>query len=250
MSTPALELDSVSKHYGGLQVARNVRLTLPHGARHALIGPNGAGKTTLVHLISGLVRPNAGRIRLGGTDVTHYTPERRVACGLARTFQINSLFSKLTVAENVGLAINARVGVDMRPFGNVCRAEMMDEAAALLETMGLLAIAHQRIANLAYGQRRLVEIALALALKPKILLLDEPASGIAAADRKALLQLLMQLPADLSILVIEHDMSLVFRFAERIVVLVEGAVLTEGAVSEVRNDPRVRDVYLGTHTHA
>lgn len=251
MSVPALAIEGISKSFGGLRVSREISLTLPTGIRHALIGPNGAGKTTLVNIVSGLLRPSAGRIRLADVDITNASPERRVAMGLARTFQISSLFPTLTVVENVGLAFEARFGLDRRLWGSVRKsADVVDGAAALLENLGLIDLAAKRVADLPYGQRRLVEVALVLALAPKTLLLDEPAAGLAAADRGALLDLLLRLPAELSILVIEHDMSLVFRLAERITVLVEGQVLTEGSVAEIRADPRVRDVYLGSRVHA
>ncbi len=250
MSALALAVEGVSKNFGGLRVARDISLTLPVGARHALIGPNGAGKTTLVHMVTGLLQPSAGKILLAGTNITRLPPERRVALGLARTFQISSLFPSLTVAENVGLAFAARFGRDHVLWGGVrSRAEIVDGTAALLQSLGLIQLAGERVADLPYGQRRLVEIALVLALDPKTLVLDEPAAGLAAADRGVLLELLLRLPAGLSILIIEHDMDLVFRLAERITVLVEGSVLTEGSVAEIRADPRVRDVYLGTRPH-
>ena len=251
MSMAALTLERVSKNFGGLRVARDISLSLPAGARHALIGPNGAGKTTLVHMITGLVAPSSGRIHLGETEITHMAPERRVALGLARTFQISSLFPSLTVAENVGLAFAARHRLDGRLWGSTYRRrEIVDSAAALLEELNLIGLAGRRIADLPYGQRRLVEIALILALAPKILLLDEPAAGISNADRGLLLDLLLRMPRSLTMLVIEHDMSLVFRLAERITVLVEGQILTEGEVAEIRADPRVRDVYLGSRADA
>ena len=247
---PALMIEHVSKNFGGLRVSRDVSLALPVGARHALIGPNGAGKTTLVHMVSGLLQPSAGKIYLGGTEITNMAPERRVGLGLARTFQISSLFPSLTVVENVGLAFEARHGLDRRIWGNTCNhAEIVDGAAALLQKLGLLELSGRRVVDLPYGQRRLVEIALILALEPNTLLLDEPAAGLAAAERGALLDLLLRMPEALSILVIEHDMSLVFRLAQRITVLVEGAILTEGTVAEIRADPRVRDIYLGTRHH-
>ena len=249
-ATPALEIERVSKNFGGLRVARDVTLSLPVGARHALIGPNGAGKTTLVHMVSGLLRPSAGSIRLGGVDITEMAAERRVGLGLARTFQISSLFPHLTVVENVGLAFEARHRLDRRIWGSARnRAEIVEGAAALLQRLALLDLAGRRVADLPYGQRRLVEIALVLALEPKTVLLDEPAAGLAAAERGALLDLLLRMPEGLSILVIEHDMSLVFRLAQRITVLVEGAILTEGSVAEIRADPRVRDIYLGSRHH-
>jgi branched-chain amino acid transport system ATP-binding protein len=250
MSTPALEVDRVSKSFGALRVAREVSLALEPGARHALIGPNGAGKTTLVNLITGLLSPSGGAIRLDGTDVTALAPERRVALGLARTFQISSLFPQLTVAENVALAFEARLGEDQRLVGRLrSRTEIIDGAAQCLDNLGMLDIAARVIADLPYGQRRLVEIALVLALEPKTLLLDEPAAGLASADRHAVLDLLLRLPASLTVLVIEHDMSLVFRLAERITVMVEGEVLVEGAPADIRANPEVRDVYLGKRSH-
>jgi branched-chain amino acid transport system ATP-binding protein len=249
--TPALEIERVSKSFGALRVAREISLALDPGARHALIGPNGAGKTTLVNLITGLVQPSGGRIKLDGFDITGLAPERRVALGLARTFQISSLFPQLTVAENVALALEAKVGADRRLVGRLRdRGDIIDGAAALLEGLGLLELAPRKIAALPYGQRRLVEIALVLALEPKTLLLDEPAAGLASADRHAVLELLMRMPSSLTILIIEHDMSLVFRIARRITVLVEGAVFLEGTPAEIRADARVRDVYLGTRHHA
>jgi len=250
MTAHALEVVGVSKSFGALQVSKDISLSLERGARHAIIGPNGAGKTTFVHLVSGLLRPTKGVIRLDGHEVTSASPERRVAYGLARTFQISSLFPKLTVAQHVGLALSARRGLDARPWGELPdRPEFMDEAAGLLESVGLLRHAATRVASLAYGLRRLIEVAIALALKPKVLLLDEPAAGLPSGDRAALLELLLRLPRDMAVLVIEHDMSLVFRFAERISVLVEGAILLEGPPAEVRSDPRVRTVYLGTRAH-
>jgi len=248
--TDVLALDGICKSFGALAVARDISLALPEGSRHALIGPNGAGKTTLVNLISGLLPPSAGRIHLAGTDITDAVPERRVALGLARTFQISSLFPLLTVAENVGLALAGRHKRDGRIWGRVRAVpEIVDGAAAVLDRMGLLPLAGRRIADLPYGQRRLVEIALVLALDPKLLLLDEPAAGLASEDRNLVLDLLLRLPRELAILIIEHDMSVVFRLAERITVLVEGAILVSGTPPEIRGDPRVRDVYLGTRSH-
>jgi branched-chain amino acid transport system ATP-binding protein len=247
VTAPALEVEGLHKNFGTLAVARNVNLALARGARHALIGPNGAGKTTLVHLIAGLLRPSAGRVRLDGVDVTHAAAERRVALGLARTFQINSLFPRLSVAENIGLAVAARSGLSADPWRPLHRRPaLLREVGALLEAVNLRAYADRRIANLAYGQRRLVEVALALALEPKVLLLDEPAAGLSMADSEMLLGILLRrLPEDMAVLVIEHDMALVFRFARTMTVMVEGGILTEGSAAEVRQDPRVRDVYLG-----
>lgn len=247
---PVLRLDGVDKSFAALHVARNVNLALSRGARQALIGPNGAGKTTLVNLICGLIRPDSGTLHIGRRDVTRMSVEQRVKLGLVRTFQISSLFPQLTVAENVALGVSARVGCDWKPWGEMRRqARVLEEAERIIIATGLLADAGSKVANLAYGRRRLVEIALALALEPKILVLDEPAAGLSAAEREVLLNVLQQLPAELAILIIEHDMSLVFRLANKITVLVEGAVLIEGPVDVVRASPQVREVYLGTRAH-
>lgn len=248
--TAALELQGLSKQFGQLKVTQNVDLRLEKGVRHALIGPNGAGKSTLVHQITGLLEPSKGRVLLNGADITGVSPEKRVKLGLARTFQINSLFNRLTVAENMGLALSAREGRDGRLFSSITQSPaIMEEAAELLRSLGLLDLADKVISDLAYGQRRLIEIALALALKPSVLLLDEPVAGVPSTEGARLFDLLERLPQDVAVLVIEHDMDLVFRFAQRITVLVEGAVLVEGTVKEVRSDPRVRAVYLGERHH-
>lgn len=246
MSHPPLQLQGLSKNFGALKVTRNVDLTLEPGARHALIGPNGAGKSTLVNLMTGVLKPSAGKVILDGRDVTGLASQKRVKLGLARTFQINSLFLQLSVGENIGLALSAHHGLDGRigrPLNR--RAALMDEAAEGLRKLGLLDLVGRRVGELAYGQRRQVEIALALALKPKVLLLDEPVAGVPSTEGRKLFDLLERLPQDVAVLVIEHDMALVFSFAKRITVLVEGGVMLEGSVADIRSDPRVRDVYLG-----
>ena len=247
---PLLRLDDVSKNFGALRVSRNVNLTLEKGARQALIGPNGAGKTTLVNLISGVLRPTDGRIFIGSLDVTRASAAERVRLGLVRTFQINSLFPKLTVAENVALGVSAHARRDWRPWGEMRgERQTLETTERLLASTGIAAYAGTEVGKLAYGQQRLVEIALALALEPKILLLDEPAAGLSGSEREALLALLFKLPQELAVLIIEHDMSLVFRLARKITVLVEGGLLVEGTAEEVRNNPQVRDVYLGHRSH-
>jgi len=244
--TPALEISGLFKKFGALKVTQDINLTLQPGARHALIGPNGAGKTTLVNQITGVLRPDAGSIRLFGTDITRATPERRVALGVVRTFQIISLFLGLTVAENIGLAIAASLSLDAKPWGSLRDDDRVVEGVReLLERLDLMSVAQRKVRDLGYGQRRLVEIALALALKPRVLLLDEPAAGVSSRDLGMLLEILTRLPKEIAVLVIEHDMSLVFRFAQQITVLVGGAVLVEGSVEEVRANQQVRDVYLG-----
>jgi branched-chain amino acid transport system ATP-binding protein len=248
--TPVLEIRGLSKRFGTIEVTRNVDLHIAAGARHALIGPNGAGKTTLVNLVTGLFDPSAGAILLHGADVTGWAPPRRVVAGLARTFQLNTLFNDLTVAENVAIPTAQRMGVSWRPWGKTAgSAAVVDAVAQLLEDLGIVALAARRIADLAYGQRRLVEIAIALALKPKVLLLDEPAAGIPNGESGIILELLDRLPSDIAIVLIEHDMNLVFQFARQITVLVEGAVLTHGTPEEIRADERVRNVYLGKRHH-
>ncbi|WP_287496469.1 ABC transporter ATP-binding protein [Pandoraea sp. CB10b_02] len=246
----ALEIQGLSKRFGQLDVTRNVSLSLPVGARHALIGPNGAGKSTLMNLLTGVLKPNAGVVRVGGTDVTTMPSHKRVKLGLARTFQLNTLFDTLTVAENVAMALASRRGLDGR-IGKplAARPAVVEEAAERLRALGMLELAGRRINELAYGQRRQVEIALGLALDPKVLLLDEPVAGVPSGQGRKLFELLERLPHDVAVMVIEHDMDLVFRFARRITVLVEGAVLMEGERDEVRRDPRVRDIYLGRRHH-
>ena len=250
MSEFALQLQHIDKRFGALHVTRDVSLDLKPGARHALIGPNGAGKSTLVHQVTGVLRPDAGKVLLNGEDVSRMAQEKRVKKGLARTFQINSLFLPLTVAENIALALTARHQLDLSIGKSLAdRPEIENQAAEQLHELGLLDLAGREIRELAYGQRRQVEIALALALKPSVLLLDEPVAGVPSTEGRRVFDVLERLPQNVAVLVIEHDMELVFRFANRITVLVEGGVLMEGATSEVRSDPRVRDVYLGKRHH-
>jgi branched-chain amino acid transport system ATP-binding protein len=250
MTPLALEISGLNKNFGAIQVTRNVGLRLEPGARHALIGPNGAGKTTLVNLLTGILKPTAGKIQLFGTDITHVSPEQRVGLGLVRTFQINSLFLNLTAAENLGLAVLAANGLDAKAWSRVRHhIGVVAKVAELLARVRLLDVADKRVRDLAYGHRRLIEIALALALQPKVLLLDEPAAGVASRDIDVLMAILNDLPPSLAVLLIEHDMNLVFRFARSISVLVEGAVLTEGTAEQVRSDERVHQVYLGRHRH-
>ncbi|SNT27651.1 amino acid/amide ABC transporter ATP-binding protein 1, HAAT family [Noviherbaspirillum humi] len=248
--TYALETRGLCKRFGAIQVTRNVDLKVEQGARHALIGPNGAGKTTFVNLCTGMLKPSEGAILLNGKEITGVSPQRRVGNGLVRTFQINTLFNALTVAENLAIPTAQRLGKSWLPWGKTSHsAEVVTEVAKLLDELHLLPLADKKISDLAYGQRRLVEIAIALALKPQVLLLDEPAAGIPNGESGMILDLLERLPQDISIVFIEHDMNLVFRFAKKITVLVEGAVLTEGTPAEIRGDQRVRDVYLGRRHH-
>jgi branched-chain amino acid transport system ATP-binding protein len=243
----ALETRGLSKSFGALVVARDIDFRLPAGARHALIGPNGAGKTTFINLVTGRLAPSAGQILLGGIDVTALSPEKRVKRGIGRTFQITALFPGLSVLENVLLAVSERHGAagDMLRFAG-SRRDLVIESEALLERLGLADHGARAVRELPYGQQRLVEIAIALGLAPKVLLLDEPAAGVPSAETGLILDIVESLDRDIAVLIIEHDMDLVFRLAERITVMVQGAILVEGTPQEIAADPRVRAVYLGT----
>ena len=246
MSAPVLEATGLKKRFGAITVLDGVSLRLQPGARHALIGPNGAGKTTLVALLSGVLSADAGQIRLMGQDITGERPERRVQLGLARTFQINSLFRGLTVLENVYLAVSQRRGVAGRMAAPAGRQRaVVEEAERVLENLGLADDRLRRISEIAYGQQRLVEVAIALSLQPRVLLLDEPAAGVPERESARLLQLVERLPADLSVLMIEHDMHVVRRFAREVTVLAGGTVLMSGPPDQVMASPEVRMVYLG-----
>jgi ABC-type branched-subunit amino acid transport system ATPase component len=245
-----LETIGLAKQFGALVVANNIDFRLEAGARHALIGPNGAGKTTFVNLITGRLSPSAGRILLNGEDITALRQEKRVRRGLGRTFQINTLFKGLSVLENVCLAMVEHAGLGGQMLRLVgARGGVVAQAFALLERLGIAGDAGRPVKELPYGKQRLVEIAIALGLDPSVLLLDEPAAGVPSAENRVILDVIAQLPASVAVLIIEHDMELVFRFAQRITVLVQGAVLMEGTPGEVAADPRVREVYLGERQH-
>jgi ABC-type branched-subunit amino acid transport system ATPase component len=244
--TAALEIQDLNKSFGALAVARDINLTLPKGARHALIGPNGAGKTTLVNLITGVLQPSAGRVLLDGQDITALPQAARTRRGIARTFQINQLFRGLTVLENLYLAVAERMHASGRLWASAgAEREVIDQALAQLEALRLADDALKLVRELPYGRQRLVEIAIALALHPRVLLLDEPAAGVPSSESHLILDVIGALDPDIAILIIEHDMDVVFRFAHRITVLVAGAVLTEASPQEILADPRVRAVYLG-----
>jgi branched-chain amino acid transport system ATP-binding protein len=246
----ALRTEGLTKSFGPFVANRDISLSLPVGARHALIGPNGAGKTTLINLLTGVHAPTGGEVYLAGERVTQLPQHERVRRGLTRTYQINTLFPGLTVLESVVLAVCERRGEAIAWESTVAaRTEAVDEAYALLESLRLEREADTVTRRLAYGKQRLLEIALALATRPRILLLDEPAAGIPAGESADVLDVVARLPRDVSILFIEHDMDLVFRFAERITVLVAGQVLTEGTPQEIAADRRVREVYLGEAVH-
>jgi branched-chain amino acid transport system ATP-binding protein len=251
MSDNTLRTEALSKQWGGFKANTDISLTFAPGARHALIGPNGAGKTTFINLLTGGFPPTSGKVYLGGQDITKLAQHERVKLGMTRTFQINTLFAGMTVLESVVLAICERRGLQKVWWKTVEKHDdVIEEAMALLATLKLTNEAGSITRSMAYGKQRLVEIALALATKPKILLLDEPAAGIPSAESKELFEVIAGLPRDVTVVFIEHDMGLVFRFADRITVLVGGKVLTEGTPAEIAADPRVKEVYLGEVEHA
>jgi branched-chain amino acid transport system ATP-binding protein len=246
MSTAVLETRALSKSFGALRVADDIDFRLEQGARHALIGPNGAGKTTFINLVTGRVLPGAGTVSLEGRDITRLSQNRRVKLGVVRTFQINTLFLGLSVLDNVALALAERDGIAwslFRPVGHYRR--VVEEGHHLLQTLGLDQHAAKLVRELSYGRQRLVEIALGLALRPRVLLLDEPAAGVPSGESAIVIDMLQRLPRDISILMIEHDMDLVFRFARRITVLNQGRVLAEGTPAEIAANDEVRAVYFG-----
>jgi branched-chain amino acid transport system ATP-binding protein len=251
MTAAVLETRGLCKSFGALVVANAIDFRLERGVRHALIGPNGAGKTSFVALVTGALQPSAGQILLEGVDITALPQAARVKRGLVRTFQITALFRRLCVLENVTLAVCERRGIGgglFRPAGHHRAA--IAEAHALLERLGLEDEALRPVNMLAYGRQRLVEIAVSLALSPKVLLLDEPAAGVPTGETGTIIEVIESLPPDITLLIIEHDMDLVFRLAQRITVLVQGSILVEGAPEAIAADPEVRRVYLGERVPA
>lgn len=245
-AAPVLEISGLHKSFGGLHVTNDVSLTLRPGDRVGLIGPNGAGKTTLVNLVTGTLAPTAGTVRLDGDDVTRLPQWQRVKRGLVRTFQITQLAPMLTVQRQVELAIHEREGSVAHQWrGLDSYGEVRKEAGRILAALQLESLADSRPVDLAYGQQRLIEIAIAMALQPRVLLLDEPMAGVPSGEREVVLRALDTLPPSLAILMIEHDMDLIFSFAHRILVLAEGAVLAEGTPGEIRRHPAVLSAYLG-----
>ena len=250
MTEPLLETRNLSVNFGALAATRDVSFRLAAGARHALIGPNGAGKTTLINLLTGVLRPTKGQVLLKGSDITAVAQAERVKRGIARTFQINRLFRGLSVLDNVYIAVAERLGAApgmLRPAG--ARQDVVAEAMALLDTLKLSDYAAHRVSELPYGRQRLVELAIALALKPEVLLLDEPAAGVPSTESHIILDAVAALPQHIGVLIIDHDMDLVFRFAQRITVLVGGAIFAEGTPKEIGANPEVRAVYLGQAGH-
>ncbi len=246
MTSPVLQTHRLEKRFGGITAAQHISIGIERGARHALIGPNGAGKTTLVNLLTGVLRPTSGRIDLDGDDITSLPPHQRVRRGLVRTFQINQLFEGLTPLETISLVIAQSTGLGGHAWRPLERHDaVVDEAAALLAQLHLSDSLRKKVSVLAHGKRRLLEIAIALASRPRVLLLDEPMAGVPSAESREILQTLAALPSDVTVLLIEHDMDLVFRFATRISVLVNGGLLAEGTNEEIARDSRVKDAYLG-----
>ncbi|MCH4542439.1 MULTISPECIES: ABC transporter ATP-binding protein [Brucella/Ochrobactrum group] len=247
MST-VFEVTKLRKNFGGLAVTNDVSLSMAKGDRVALIGPNGAGKTTFVNLVTGNLAATSGTVALGGENVSKLNAMQRVRRGLVRSFQVTRLFFDMTPEEHVALAVLQREGKTGRILGNYSNMpEVMDEVRDILEALGLLHLRQLRVSDIAYGQQRLLEIALALALRPKVLLLDEPAAGVPQSDTGRIEEALDRLPADLAVLMIEHDMDLVFRFAKRVVVLAAGTVIFDGLPEDVVQDARVREAYLGSY---
>jgi len=247
--TVVLETISLAKRFAGITAVDDVSLRIAKGARHALIGPNGAGKTTLINLLTGVMRPTGGRILLDGEDITDLPTHKRVRLGIVRTFQINQLFSDLTPLEAIGLAVSERQGQGRdwwRIFGT--RPDLVTESVEILDRFHLTDVIDQRTAVLPYGKQRLLEIAVAIACRPRILMLDEPAAGVPEDERHEILAAVAALPDDVTVLLIEHDMNIVFSFADRISVLVNGALFVEGSPEEVAHDARVKAVYLGEAT--
>jgi ABC-type branched-subunit amino acid transport system ATPase component len=245
VTAPALATHALNKRFGGIVATRDVSLRLEQGARHALIGPNGAGKTTLINQLTGVLAPSSGSIELGGEDITRLAQHKRVRRGLVRTFQINQLFLHLTPLQSVCLAASQARGASggWRRLG--ADKTSLEQSADLLLRFGLADVMQETTARLAYGKRRLLEVAVALACRPRVLLLDEPLAGVPEGERDDIMATLAALPAEVSVLLIEHDMDLVFSFATRISVLADGALLAEGSPSEIAADAQVRAVYLG-----
>ena len=251
MTTTVLETRSLRKRFGGITPTNDISIQVEKGARRALIGPNGAGKTTLVNLLTGVLEPTSGSVWLDGQDITRFPPHRRVRRGIVRTFQINQLFNELTPLQSLALTVSSQLGLSAgwwKPLGSDPR--IAPACQKLLAQFHLDDVMNQKVALLAYGKRRLLEIATALACVPRVLLLDEPVAGVPEGEREEIFETINALPADVSVLLIEHDMDLVFNFATSVTVLVNGAVFAEGSVEAIANDPRVKAIYLGEGEHA
>jgi ABC-type branched-subunit amino acid transport system ATPase component len=248
--TAALSAQGLMKNFGSLAVARDISFDLPKGVRYALIGPNGAGKTTLINLLTGMTSPNGGRVLLDGEDLTALTPEQRVRRGLARTFQINTLFPHLNALEAVTLAVCERRKRSGGFWSDLAsHDDAIQEAFEILKRLRLGDDCYRPTRELPYGRQRLLEIALALATRPKVLLLDEPAAGVPLEESGDIFEAVAELSGDITVLFIEHDMQVVFRFATHIIVMVGGAIFAQGTPAEIASHPGVREVYLGKRHH-
>ena len=246
MASPLLQVESLVKNFGALRATDHVSFDLSPGEIHALIGPNGAGKTSFVAQVSGHLSPDAGRIVFDGTDVTKTSVHERVACGLARSFQITRLFKSFTVRDNIALSVQARSGSSLSFWRPVAaEAALYGEADAILERLMLIDKADSLASELAHGEQRVLEIGLALATRPRVLLLDEPMAGVGPDESRRLVTLINSLKAECAILLVEHDMEAVFQLADRITVLVNGAVIATGTPDAIRNNPQVVAAYLG-----
>jgi branched-chain amino acid transport system ATP-binding protein len=246
MSIALLQLQNLHKSFGALVVSDDIKLDIAAGELHALIGPNGAGKTTLINQISGTLASDRGRIVFAGRDVTHLNLPARVRSGLARTFQITSILPDYTVLENVALAVQARSGSSLRFFAPVANdAALNASAATVLARIGLSSLATHRAGTLSHGEKRLLEISIALATAPTLLLLDEPLAGLGLEESRATINLLKQLKSELTIVLVEHDMDAVFELADRVSVLVNGRVIATGTPAAIRTNADVRLAYLG-----
>lgn len=242
-----LRIEGLQKRFGGLVVTDDVSLDVHTGEIHALIGPNGAGKSTLINQLCGELRQDAGMIHLAGRDISHMAAHDRVDLGLGRTFQVTSLLEELTVRENVGLAVQAREGGNFRIFDRLAgRKPVWEETDHLLSGSLLEDRREARVADLSHGEKKQLELIMALATQPRLLLLDEPMAGLGHLETQQMIETLNGLRGELSMLLVEHDMEAVFALADRISVLVYGQIIMTGTAEEIRNDPRVREAYLGT----
>ncbi|QOF72119.1 ABC transporter ATP-binding protein [Aminobacter sp. SR38] len=244
--TPVLNVKGMVKRFGGLLATDHVDLTVNPGEIHALIGPNGAGKTTLISQLMGELRQNEGTIELDGVPITSLPTARRVSMGLARTFQITCLLPDYTVLDNVAIAIQVRQGHSFRFWGNVRHEHQLGESArGFLDAAGLGDRAGELVANLSHGEQKQLELAVALATRPRLLLLDEPMAGLGHVESQQMIEMLRGLRSQVSMLLVEHDMEAVFALADRISVLVYGRIIATGTVDEIRDNPEVRTAYLG-----